>query len=146
MQDPALFAALREQVETVFEIDPSTGQRKFDYKRLASIPLLASIYAEIMRIHVSYNVTRNVVEDMTFDGIKLKKGALVQSPGVLSHLDDQHWSVPGHPADKFWAERFIVYEEEKDNTGRVTRVPKFSTAGHTGYWFPYGMSFSICLE
>ena len=138
VQDPALFKALRAEVQHVLEVDPRTGKRTLDYSKLANLPLLASVYAESMRLHVSVNITRLVEQDMKFDGFKLKKGALVQSPSGLGHLEHAHWSKPNHPAEQFWAERFIVHEEVKDNAGNTKTVPKFSASSHAGYFYPYG--------
>jgi hypothetical protein len=144
IRDPVLFAKLRKDVQTAVVVDTETGKQTFDLQTLMNLPLLASVYAESMRLHVSINITRKVHADMELGGYHLKKGSLVQSPSSICHLDEKHWARPGHPADKFWAERFIVYEEENDATGEIKTVPKFSMTGHTGNWFPYGLSFS-CL-
>jgi len=84
------------------------------------------------------NIIRGVHGDMELDGYILKKGSLAQSPSMIAHLDEGFWGRPGHPASEFWAERFIVEDKVKDESGDLKTVKRFSTDGMAGHWFPYG--------
>jgi cytochrome P450 len=146
IKDPALFAAVREEVDTAFDIDSTSGFRRVDLKKLADLPLLQSIYSEALRVHVSIAITREVIEDVILDEYILKKGYLVQAPGMIAHLDQPTWGVEGHPASEFWAERHITYVDEVDSSGNSRRVKKFSLANKAGggSLVAFGGGVSIC--
>lgn len=139
IQDADLYKRLRVECLGGFDIDSLSGKRVLNLKKLLDLPLLASIYAECLRLHVYMNIIRGVHGDMELDGYILKKGSLAQSPSMIAHLDEEFWARPGHPASDFWAERFIVNERVKDVNGNVRTVKRFSTDGMAGHWFPYGM-------
>jgi cytochrome P450 len=132
IKDKALLQAIRA------EVSPAFSNSKIDIKKLTELPLLQSVYTESLRMHVSINITREIEEDMTLDGYALKKGYLVQTPSLLSHYDENIWSVPGHPASEFWAERHITHVEIPDGT-KTKSTPQFSMAGRSGGFFPFGM-------
>lgn len=86
------------------------------------------------------------------------------SANWLGALDTSFWNtgrvVDGkaqHPVDKFWAERFLVYDN--DPASGPLRKPdcdfatdsdnckgggKVATAGLRGHWFPFGGGASKC--
>jgi len=134
IRDPSLLESLRSQVDSV-AIDSSTGQRTFDLQRLINLPLLQSVYTEVMRLHVSINVTREVVQPLEVEGYMLTPGSILQAPTELAHLNESVWGAEGHPAGEFWAERNIKWVEEPE-TGK--RVPVFEVRGRPTDWFPYG--------
>lgn len=137
IKDKALFAALRAEVSTA--LDPSSSdRRKFDVHKLRDLPLLQSIYVESLRMHVATALTRELKQDETLGGYSLKKGHLVQLPTIISHFDESIWSVPGHPASEFWAERHITYGKSVDEHGKEITIPQFSMVGRSGGFFPYG--------
>ena len=138
INDTSLYQALRAECQNAFDIDPTTGKKAVNLKNLLDLPLLASIYAECLRLHVYMNIIRGVHGDMELDGYILKKGSLAQSPSMIAHLDEGFWGRSGHPASEFWAERFIVEDKVKDETGELRTVKRFSTDGMAGHWFPYG--------
>jgi cytochrome P450 len=140
IQDKTLFQQVRDAAMTACTIDPTTGEKRLDVKKLGEIPLFQSIYAETLRMHVSINVTREVTEDMKLDGYALKKGYLVQTPSYIAHFDKSIWKDENHPAEEFWAERHIIYTDKIDSEGVPTRVASFSMDGRTGGYFPYGMA------
>src|SRR6187402_701233 len=142
IKDKTLFKAVRAAASTALISEPGSPQ-KIDLAKLAEIPLLQSIYTEILRMHVAINITRSIEKDMSLDGYALKKGYLVQTPSYIGHFDESIWSEPEHPASEFWAERHILYDDEKDELGNIISVPRFSMAGKTGGYFPYGGFFHI---
>ncbi|OLN85834.1 Cholesterol 7-alpha-monooxygenase 4 [Colletotrichum chlorophyti] len=143
-KDPYLFGAVREELQDALSIDPGTGEPTFDMTKLVTLPLLQSIYTETLRMHVSINITRQVLEPMELDGYLLSKGSLVQAPTQIGHLDESVWAVDGHSASEFWAERHVKYVESKDDVGNVQRNREFSMAGRPSHFFPYGGGVSMC--
>jgi cytochrome P450 len=137
IRDKNLFAAIRSEASSAF-LTSQDGSRKLDLSRLVDLPLLQSLYAEVLRLHHSINITREVTDDMVLDGWNLKKGYLIQAPSHLSHVDESVWGEPGHPASAFWAERHLVSVQKTDSSGQVTTVKEFSMAKRTRSFFPYG--------
>jgi hypothetical protein len=148
-KDPALFRAVREEVKSAFVTDPASSNRIIDAQKLVALPLLQSIYIEAMRLHVSINITREIMEPITLDGFTLERGAILQASSELASRDESVWGVEGHPASEFWAERHIKHVEVEDEHGKVTTVPQFSMAGRTNDFIAYGMvplcAFIVCL-
>lgn len=138
IKDPSLFEAVREEVMTAYVTDPRTGARSIDPQKLVSLPLLQSIYVESLRLHVSMNVTRELMAPFDLGSYKLEKGALIQACTEISHLDEEVWGDKDHPASEFWAARHIRYVDETDEKGEVKRVPQFSMVGKQNDWFPFG--------
>ncbi len=138
-RDPILFQAVREELMTAYKTDPVTQQRIVDAQTLVALPLLQSIYIEVMRLHVSVNITREVVGPIEVEGHRLEKGDLIQAPSEISHHNEDSWSAEGHPASEFWAERHIKYVETTNEVGEVRIVPQFTMAGRSNDFFPYGM-------
>ncbi|KAE9363129.1 cytochrome P450 [Stipitochalara longipes BDJ] len=139
IKDKSLFTAVRAEVSTALDIEG-----KLDVKKVAELPLLQSVFFETLRLHIAVNITRQVTEEMVLDGYTLKKGHLVQTPSLISHLDESTWSDPGHPASEFWAERHITYVDRDDGSGNKIRDRQFSLAGRAGNFFPFGGGISIC--
>ncbi|RDW73675.1 hypothetical protein BP5796_07117 [Coleophoma crateriformis] len=144
LQDPELMAKLKKEIATATVPDSETKQKILDMENLKKLPLLQSIYVETLRLHVSVNVTREVVEDMEMDGYLLKKGGLVQTPSGVAHFDESVWGVPGHPATEFWAERHLVDVEEEDADGNIKITKQFSIGKKTSSFFPYGGGITVC--
>lgn len=109
-----------------------------DLKKLTSLSLLQSIYVETLRVHLSMNIMREVMEPTTIDGYNLRPGALCFLPMEVAHRDET-WAIDGHPASEFWAERHVKTEEEVGRSGKTMRKPVFHlAAGVSGAFFPYG--------
>jgi cytochrome P450 len=142
-QDPTLFQAIREEVLTTMSTDPSTGARSIDTQQLMGLPLLQSVFSETLRLHMSFNVMRQVKEPITMDGYTLPKGSMLQAPMQIAHLDPAVWSTEGHPADQFWAERHVKYTQSKDDSGNVVRKAQYSLAGRPSSFFPFGASLIL---
>ncbi|KAK0671650.1 putative cytochrome P450 E-class, group IV [Cercophora samala] len=144
IKDQSLLEAVREEVNTTLETDPSTGARTINLQKLLALPLLQSIYVECTRLHVSMNVTREATDAVKLGDFTLDKGSLIQACTEISHYDEGVWGEKDHPANEFWAARHLKYAEETDESGNVKQVPQFSMAGRQNDWFPYGGGISIC--
>ncbi|CCF45829.1 hypothetical protein CH063_03708 [Colletotrichum higginsianum] len=144
VKDAALLQRVREELQEALVKDLDNGRPTFDVPKLVTLPLLQSIYVETLRMHVSINITREVLEPMELDGYLLRKGSLVQAPTQIGHLDEAVWGVEDHPASEFWAERHVRYVEKEDETGHVRKVREFTMAGRPSDFFPYGGGVSMC--
>ena len=137
-KDPALLEAVREEVATTYVTDPETGKRTFDIQKLATLPLLQSVFTETLRLRMNFNIIRQVNEPFAVDGYTLKKGAMLQAPMMVAHYDEAVWGHARHPASEFWAERHIKYVDETDGFGNVVRKRTFAMAGRPSSYFPFG--------
>ena len=143
MKDPSLWEAIREEAESAFETDPVTGERELNLQKVLVLPLLQSVYIETLRLHVSVNVTREVVaETTTMAGYQLPKHALIQAPTRIAHYDEKVWGVDDHPASEFWAFRNIKYSTVEEN-GKEKQTFKFVMGAGPNEYFPYGMRAAI---
>lgn len=115
--------------------------RSLDIPTLMALPLLHSVFHEVLRLYVDVLVTRELREDLTLpldEGkrrVLLKKNAVVMAPSWLGHRDETLWTDP--PCNQFYAERFLKTDFE---TGR----PLFTTSGTNGKFFPFGGGKTIC--
>lgn len=139
IKDPSLLAAVREESMSVMLINEETGIRHIDAQRLTNLPLMQSLYIEIMRLHVSFNPMRQAVRDLDIDDYTIEKGALVQTCSQIAHQEEAVWGVKGHPASKFWAWRHL---KSVDKIGNPKAQQQFSMAARPSSFFPYGMSHS----
>jgi hypothetical protein len=139
IQDPVLFQALRKEALSVYEDDPLTGERHVNTQKLINLPLMQSVYVEAMRVHVSFNVTRQASQPLMIGGYAIEKGALVQACSKIAHFEEATWGVEGHPASEFWAWRHIKSVETVDSaTGEVVHQDQFAMKGRPSSFFPYG--------
>jgi len=134
IKDPLLFRQVHGEVTSVCVVDEQ-GNSSIEVGRLMSLPLLQSIYAEVLRLHVSINVTRELTGNITLGGYSLEKGSVIQAATEICHHDEAIWGVPGHPASEFWAERHIKLVQEPD--GQWKR--QFAMSKKPGEFFPFGM-------
>ncbi|ROV92768.1 hypothetical protein VMCG_09080 [Cytospora schulzeri] len=84
-----------------------------------------SVSTELLRLHMNFNIIRNLNEPITVERFQPFKGAMLQVPMLPAHYDESFWGSEGHPASEFWAEHHIEYEKRID-TGNVTRKGTFS--------------------
>jgi hypothetical protein len=70
-KDPALFQATREEFLQALVTDPGLGRHAFDSQKLASLPLLQSMNTKSLHKHMSLNVTRKAINDLTPAGYAL---------------------------------------------------------------------------
>ncbi|KAI1809745.1 cytochrome P450 [Poronia punctata] len=137
IQDPVLMQAARKESMTAFRIDEKTNQRRIDTKTLLSLPLLSSIFMEVLRLHVSFNATRLVRSNAEIGGYRIDRGSLVQAPSQIAHMDADSWGTDGHPAWEFWAWRHMKPVDEDSK-------PTTKTKARTASYFPFGGGQAIC--
>lgn len=112
-----------------------------DVPTLIALPLLQSLFHEVLRLYVDVLVTRELKEDLTLpldDGkrrILLQKNSVVMAPSWLGHRDQTLWVDP--PCHQFHAERFL-------KTDPKTGQQLFTTNGTNGKFFPFGGGKTIC--
>lgn len=138
LKDVSLLEAVREEIITTYITDPETNIRTFDIEKLVKLPLLQSVFTEILRLHMNFNVIRHVKEPLEMDGFTLGKGSMLQAPMMVAHYDEAVWGSAGHPASEFWPERHLKIAEEEDDSGKVTQKRKFIMAGRPSSYFPFG--------
>ncbi|ROV92191.1 hypothetical protein VMCG_09275 [Cytospora schulzeri] len=144
LQDPPLLTAVRSEILTG-AVNKETGE--LDAQRVVGLPLLLSVYTEIMRLHVSFSVTREVRRGpFEFSpGCWAETGAIIQTCTTDAHLDEKVWDVDGHPASQFWAYRHVRTEEILDErTGQKVIQTKFAMRGRPTSFFPYGGGYWLC--
>lgn len=119
-----------------------------DIQKLASQPLLQSIFHETLRCYTDVMVTRELFDDVKLPldddkgsprALLLKKGSTVIAPSLMNHWDATYYVDP--PADVFYAERFLAPagEGKKEGGEHV-----FSTAAAGNRMFPWGGGKTIC--
>lgn len=87
IEDAELERAIREEILSA-RINNGIDAGKFDLQKLTSLPLLQSVYAETLRIHVSILITRTTTEPVVIGGYSIPKGSVFQAPTEVAHLDD----------------------------------------------------------
>jgi len=139
-RDQSLLRAAREEVLTAYSSDPSTGRRSLDIQKLLVLPLLQSIYVEVLRLHMSINLTREVTGPIKMEGYELQMGTFIQAPSQVAHYNEKVYAAEGHPASEFWAGRHITYVDATSEDGTVRKVPQFQMRGKPSDFFPFGTS------
>lgn len=134
-RDPELLRAIRTEAETAYTTDARTGQRVLDLRRVVALPVLQSFYTEILRMHVSINISRTLTQPVAVAGYTLPTGSIVQAPTWIAHYADAVWAVDGHPASEFWAWRHVTYVDDKES-GKP--IPRFEMRGCPTDFFPFG--------
>ncbi|KAK6949293.1 hypothetical protein Daesc_009367 [Daldinia eschscholtzii] len=137
--DADLFHAARAEVLQALVAHPVSGKRTFDIQKLASLPLIQSIYTESLRLHLSLNLTRAATEDITIAGFTLPKGCIVQAPTQISHYEEAVWGTKDHPASEFWAYRHLKSSKDSDEKAQLGTKLEYSISGRMGSFFPYAM-------
>lgn len=121
-----------------------SAQRKdgsLDVSILTSLPLLQSIYFEVLRLYTDALVARQLSSDLSVPidnqgkQVLLKKDAILMMPNWVLHHDKENWAEP--PPDRFYAERYLTIDP-------VTGKETFSTLGTAGRLFPFGGGKQIC--
>ena len=125
--------------------------------KLLAIPLLQSVYSELLRLRVEVQtIFSSETEDIRVNQWKIPQGGLVVVPAGAAHRDPNVWNT-GHgkyPLDQFWADRFLVYNGDKqdiltspsdsDLKGASTGKAKFVNSGLTDTFMPYGIGERTC--
>lgn len=138
VKDPALFKAVREEVADAYTIEGHADSRTLDPKNVVALPLLQSIFTEILRLHTNFNIIRDVNEEIEMDGFTLRKGSMLHAVMREAHYDEETWRRDEYPASEFWAERHIKVQKSRDEEGNVIQKRVFSMAGRPSSYFPFG--------
>ncbi|KAK6063442.1 Cholesterol 7-alpha-monooxygenase 4 [Seiridium cupressi] len=147
LADPELLQAVREEINALaFVTDPDTSERVIDAQKIATLPLLQSVFNEVLRMHMNFNIMRNLTDSVTMDGYTLRKGATIQAPMLVAHYDEAVWAKEGRPASQFWADRHIKYKDQTDEFGKVSRERTFAMAGRPSSYFPFGKILACPLQ
>ncbi|KAK4142937.1 cytochrome P450 [Dichotomopilus funicola] len=147
IKDPELLRAVKEEIATAeLPRDDQDGSFKgYDHRKLAALPLLQSIYTEVLRLHVGVLITRTCAEPIKVAGYTVPKGSILQAPTEVGHLDEAVWSTAEHPASEFWAYRHVKEKRVKDEvTGQASTKLEFSLAGRSASFFPFGGGIGMC--
>lgn len=141
LQRPELLDNIRREVSQVTTKDEKSSQIHLDIPNMILQPWLLAVYTEVLRLYVSMNVTREIIQDMEIDGQVLKAGHIVMAPSYVAHtLDASSFDVEGKfPAKEFWPERFLSFGEKSEKS-----EAKFSAGSKSGKMFPYGAGTAIC--
>ena len=83
VKDRALCDVIRKEVARA---RTSTGE--IDTRTLISLPVLQSVYTEILRMHVSFLITRTATENVVIDGWTVPQGSTIQAPTEVAHFDE----------------------------------------------------------
>lgn len=165
-KDPAVLERVRTELSGTFDQN-SIHLAEFSASTLQALPLMQSIYAETLRLRVRAYAARYT--DRTAFSIKrwfFPKKSIILVSTTEAHMDESFWNTKGgmHPIDKFWADRFLIYENDptsgpqsktqlsqaQSNDSEVpesgpSRGPRFSLAGTNGSWLPYGGGARACI-
>lgn len=172
LQDPALLSRVRTTVNSYRE---HSVERKlaFNYAKLFSDPLLQSIYAETLRLHVGVFIMRSpAFADLDLGGWRIPKDAVMAVSSYDAQMDPKTWCSKdpfARPVDQFWAERFLAPLEPMAArtalSSRSTQLPmendtypiseatakcshpsasQYSLKARSANWIPYGGGQRIC--
>ena len=87
ISEPNLYRAIQDEIRPTV-IQGQTCSEFLDYPKLASLPLLQSIYTEVLRLHVQILVTRTSIEPVNIAGYEVPTGSTFQAPTAVPHLDE----------------------------------------------------------
>jgi hypothetical protein len=156
---PGLVQRVREEIDGHFVPGSLQDVKSTEPRKILQLPLLSSIYAESLRLHVKVFFFANSPRaDVSVGKWHLPQGSLglVNTDGP--HTEEGVWNTRNgqYPVDSFWADRFIVdpldpvsgplspgLRSEQQGGGRkVDRSDKssryFTTDGVKSSWIPYG--------
>lgn len=168
-RDSALFPRVRTIIDS-YRIDSEAGTINFAYAELCTDPLLQSIYAETLRLHVASFIMRGPAHaNFGLKGWHIPKDAVMLMSSYNAQIDSRDWSTnserPAQQVDRFWAERFLIFpisttrgivsppasdEPQSQVTRKLTgrskksTAPEFSLKGLSTNWFPYGGGQRMC--
>lgn len=153
-----LLARVREEVTSTCS---HQSLEEMDLKTLSNNPLLASIYAETLRLYVkTFTIVSSPLEDVSLGNAHFPKGNLGLVNSHMAHMDSEFWNTKNesHPLQSFWAERFLtdptdlssgpsrlMRHESDSKKPHADVAPYFSLKGLEGSWIPYGGKISINL-
>jgi cytochrome P450 len=125
---PELRSWIMDEIKSAQREDGS-----IDVPLLSKLPLLNSMFHEVLRVYIDLLIVRQVDADTNIGPHIVHKNEMIMAPSWLSHRNPEHFAKP----DAFDPARFLIDDPE---TGKM----KFSTAGLTGKFFPFGGGHYMC--
>lgn len=133
-------------------------------ERLLRIPLLQSIYSELLRLRVEVQtIFFSDKEDIHINEWRIPKGSIVVVPAGKAHTDPDFWNTRSgqFPLDQFWADRFLTYPDDPQSGPRKPThssdkyidiahekssgdKAKFVNRGLADSYMPYGIGERTC--
>jgi cytochrome P450 len=161
LQRPQLLAQVRDLIQPYVSWDSADpSQLKVDVPKLCSLPLLQSIYAEVLRLRSGSVISRIPnCEDLHIGPWNFNKDEPIIASSYHSGRDETVWNqgtaAEPHSVDEFWAERFIVDPNDarsgpvltytlNENGADGQQSPRFSLDGTAGSWLPFGGGARMC--
>lgn len=141
IRDSQLLTKVRSAIAK-YRIDSPHDTLEFDWRSLCSEPLLQSVYAETLRLHVAIYILRSSDRtEVDIGGWRIpRKGPMLVS-GYNAQMNPEDWTPKdtphARPVNEFWPERFL-----QDSTGKGDIA--FSLKDRGGSWLPYGRGQRIC--
>ena len=158
---------LLSRVRTELAAIDFQGQVSYDdVEKLLTIPLLQSIYSELLRLHVEVQTIFNSdKEDIQINEWRIPRHSLVVVPAGEAHKDPTYWNTRSgeYPLNKFWADRFLVYPGDRHSGPRKStspesfkdrfetpkteldnKNPRFVNSGLADSFMPYGIGERTC--
>ncbi|CAG8959562.1 hypothetical protein HYFRA_00001463 [Hymenoscyphus fraxineus] len=148
------------------EISSSSGADILSISALLSSPLLQSLFSEELRLRTSVTVQRSPQSDFQLGSYTIPKGSVMFSSSWHEQKDPAIWnesptlrSPVSHPLTEFWAERFLIYDDDPYSgpsspststspTSKphldTTMKPKFTIAPVSGSFIPFGGGKKVC--
>lgn len=107
-----LVSRVREELE---KASFASFQSPQDIDKLIQLPLLQSIYAEVLRLHTEVqHVLYSHHSNINIDQWSFPRKTWVLVPCRSAHMDTRVWNTRNgeFPLDTFWADRFLVYPDD----------------------------------
>ncbi|KAB2569107.1 5-beta-cholestane-3-alpha,7-alpha-diol 12-alpha-hydroxylase [Lasiodiplodia theobromae] len=159
-RSPELLRRVRAEVAACASDASSVG---FDVDRLVEQPLLQSIFAETLRLHVHiYNSRRTGHAAVPLGDWSIPPDSVILLSSSPAHMDPNAWNAGRHgehPLDSFWADRFLIYPGDpfsgpKKKEGLCPHKAAAAThpgppifqldASMAGSWIPFGGGALTC--
>ena len=133
-----------------------------DMEILDSLPLLQSIYSEVLRLRVEGQHVLYSNKDFRLQDWIFPKHRLVLVPTSAAHLDKEFWNTKNdaHPLDTFWSDRFLVYGGDTTSgprrncsageyadinaSSKIKDTIRFKNNGLADGFIPYGIGERTC--
>lgn len=133
-------------------------------EKLLAIPLLQSIYSELLRLRVEVQTMFcSDKEDIFVNDWRIPKGSLIVVPAGKAHMDNHFWNTRSgqYPLEQFWADRLLAYSGDPQSDPRKHTHPnhkstdsgednisrgksRFVTSGLADSFMPYGIGERTC--
>ena len=148
------------------ELDAISYTPDHEIDEVLSLPLLQSVYAEVLRLRVEVqSVFYNEDHDISINELRFPKKNLLLVPVGPAHRDASFWNTKDgkHPLHEFWADRFLIYPNDPQSgprrkyggtlknldrglsqTTADLGEPKFVSTGLTDSFMPYGIGERAC--